>query len=311
MASAHSRKAGPRRKHRGTEGAIRYKSRIDTGADLTAHDRLHHSGDLLALGSVRLAQTDRDWQRARALEHHHVVLPRTAMGIRQGGRPVFVADPLHLTLHDPGVPYRREAIGNDDDHSDYLMLHPALAEELLGTPARFAAGQCGLDPPAFVAWWRLLRLAARRAAAEHPNVEPADSLALEEAALAWLSRFEVRDRRASGRTAAAGANRAVQRARRVLAESWRVPLSVSAIASAVHVSPFHLARRFRAETGLTLHGYRRALRARAALAEIEAHAGRLNALARTLGYVDLPHMSRELRQAFGVTPGEWARLGSG
>jgi AraC-like DNA-binding protein len=249
------------------------QARMETGGDLTLHDRLHFSGELIAVGSVRLAPGQRAWNRARALEHHHVVLPRTAMGIRQGGQPVFVADPLHLTLHNPGVPYRREAIGANGDHSDYLMLHPDLAAELLGRRARFACGQNALNAQSYLALRWLIRLAERGT----------DALQVEEAALAWLARMDTRGGPVNG-----GAAGPVMRARRVLAEHWREGLTVSELARAAHVSPFHLARRFRAQTGLTLHGYRMALKARAALAEIDGHVGQLDGLARSLGYVDLP-----------------------
>lgn len=275
--------------------------------DLTTHDTLLHRGELLAVGTVRVAAQHVQFTRSKALCHHHVVLPRSAMTIRQGARPAFVADRMHLTLHDPGVPYRREAIAGMPDLSDYIMLDASLAEELLGRQRRFAMGQRLLSAPGYVVAQALLRsargvFASRPCASAHEPAAAVDHLALEEGILCWLGQHVMADGAPPPRAA-----RPVARARRFLAEHAARAPTLAEVARAACVSPFHLTRCFRAETGLSLQGYRRALQARAALMDMHLHAGCLQALARQLGYVDLPHLSRSLRQAFGIAPRQWLR----
>ena len=76
-------------------------------------------------------------------------------------------------------------------------------------------------------------------------------------------------RRAATRQAAAHARDASTRSPKQRRRGWRrsfgQPIRLTALARALHTSPFHLARVFRSETGFTVEGYRQALRLRAAL----------------------------------------------
>jgi AraC-like DNA-binding protein len=88
------------------------------------------------------------------------------------------------------------------------------------------------------------------------------------------------------------------------AEPWRL----DALARAVHVSPFHLSRQFRAATGETIA--RTLLRIRLALA-LERLAGGEDDLARLaldLGFAHHSHFSARFRAAFGVAPSAMRRI---
>jgi AraC-like DNA-binding protein len=278
------------------------------GSDLTLADRLHLDGELLAVGSIALACDAPAFGAPKALAHHHIVLPRNAMAIVQDRRAAFVADPVMVTLHDPGVPYWREPIAGLADDSDYLALQPALAEELLAGARRFDCGQRLLDARGFAAAQALF--SAARQGRLRPGLQ-AEEAAIEvaAAALRGLRSRPARTARVVSLTASARGARArldaVGRAKRVLAERLDESLSLADVARAACVSPWHLTREFRARTGLTLHAYVMALRVRRALLELERWQGRLDQLAAALGYAGLPHLSRSFRQAFGVGPREW------
>lgn len=279
------------------------------GSDLTPFDHIHLDSELLAVGSFRLDCDAPAFRSPKALAHHHVVLPRQAMGIVQDGRAAFVADPVMVTLHDPGVPYWREAIAGRADDSDYVVLQPQLVEELLGGASRFEAGQSLLDARGYALGHALFG-AARQG--RLPPGLPGEEMALRFAARALGGVRSRPARTARVLLAGAGTRRvprldAVGRAKRVLAERFDSLPSLAAVARDAHVSPFHLTREFRARTGLTLHQYAMALKARYALLELERHAGRLERLALDLGYVGLPHLSRHFKAAFGVGPREWLR----
>ena len=54
-----------------------------------------------------------------------------------------------------------------------------------------------------------------------------------------------------------------------LGRRFAQPLTLSEIAAALGVSPFHLCRTFRRVSGMTLHAYRNELRLRSALEQLE------------------------------------------
>jgi AraC-like DNA-binding protein len=74
------------------------------------------------------------------------------------------------------------------------------------------------------------------------------------------------------------------------------------LACALHASPFHLARVFRAETGFSLEGYPRALRLKAALERLPESGDSLTALALELGFASHSHFTETFRREFGVAP---------
>lgn len=73
------------------------------------------------------------------------------------------------------------------------------------------------------------------------------------------------------------------------------------IAAAAGASPFHACRVFRAETGMSIHEYRMALRLRMGLEQLETRE-RLSALAYRLGFSSHSHFTDATRLHFGVSP---------
>lgn len=89
--------------------------------------------------------------------------------------------------------------------------------------------------------------------------------------------------------------------------NYRGPLTVRAIADAIHVSPSHLAHRFRLETGMTVKEYVTRVRvemARRMLLETDA---KLDSIANAVGFCDAPHLSRVFVQYTRLRPGEYRR----
>jgi AraC-like DNA-binding protein len=76
---------------------------------------------------------------------------------------------------------------------------------------------------------------------------------------------------------------------------------LTALASAVGWSPWHLSRVFHRTIGCTLGVYRRQLRVRAVLDELPGAPG-LAALAASAGFADQAHMTRAVRAETGRTP---------
>ena len=93
-------------------------------------------------------------------------------------------------------------------------------------------------------------------------------------------------------------------AKAVLAARVRETVRLEQIALALAVSPFHLCRVFRAQTGYTLHGFQTELRLRMALDQLDAFHGDLAGLAVDLGFAHHSHLTRSFRRAFGSTPSD-------
>ena len=109
------------------------------------------------------------------------------------------------------------------------------------------------------------------------------------------------DRVASGRPATVAARRRlVGAAREALALAPDTGLLE--LAQRLAVSPHHLSRAFRDETGQTFSGYRNRLRVRCALERLGEGEPSLARLAADLGFSDHAHMTRVIRDDVGETP---------
>ena len=76
------------------------------------------------------------------------------------------------------------------------------------------------------------------------------------------------------------------------------------VADTANLSPFHLARIFKAHTGLTLHAYRQQLRLAMALQCLQGGMRNLADLAAGLGYSSQSHMGFAFQRELGVTPAQ-------
>jgi AraC-like DNA-binding protein len=269
--------------------------------DLTRHDKVLWRGELVALASIGLHCDAPQFRAPKALARAHLVLPRSTMGIVQEGARPFIADPMMLTVHLPGVAFRREPVGGQHDLSDYLMLGDAALDEL----GLRSGGQCAIAAADYADAQALFAAArAGRLARQTP-------LATEEAVLTLAARLA----RGAGQRAAPASPKqtpservhwdAVARAKRVLAQQGSERWTLADVAGRASVSPFHLTRLFRQRTGLGLHQYAMALKARRCLLVIDRYAGRIERLASELGYTDAAHLTRHFRRAFGRSPREW------
>ena len=82
------------------------------------------------------------------------------------------------------------------------------------------------------------------------------------------------------------------------AERW----TLEGLARGVGWTPFHLAHRFRAHTGTSVHRYLIDLRTAAAVQRIEADDASLATIAADLGFAHHSHLTTTLRRRLGLTP---------
>lgn len=225
-----------------------------------------------------------------------------------------VANPNHALFLARGQAYRMSFPGNRGD--DCLVLCfaddklPVLLEEIAGTDT-LASPQldthCLLPAKAMIE----RELLQRRVAAER-----IDALAVEELALSLLA-ASAKAASKDGRRAAAPAARAATAARRKAAvEDVKELLSLrpdvgwtlAELASAVALSPFHLARVFREQVGVPVHQYVVRNRIAKALEAMRHGETDLSRLAQDHGFAHHSHFTSTFRAAFGMTPSQFLRI---
>ena len=86
---------------------------------------------------------------------------------------------------------------------------------------------------------------------------------------------------------------------------FRDPMSLEAIARASHMSRFHFARAFRAETGMSTMQYVRWRRVHEAKRLLRTGGIPLATIATDLGYFDQSHFKRAFRSVTGLRPQEY------
>ena len=212
----------------------------------------------------------------RGAEEHNgaadVLLPRRGVFAVHAGRETLVADPGSALVLGAGATYRVSHPAEGGDRCTALRFAPPVHEEALGD---LATRSLRMEAPAFA-----------------PQ-DPEDALLL----LARLARA------APLRCSTTGERRAGE-VRALLASDpgrrWRL----EHVAAAVHCSPYHLARQFRAATGETIARHLLLLRLALALDRLEQGEDDLARLAAELGFASHSHLSARFRAAYGRPPSQ-------
>ncbi|WP_157592297.1 AraC family transcriptional regulator [Solirubrobacter soli] len=241
------------------------------------------------LGEFRCAPGDPAWDEVNTNmgAWPHVVFPRSHVLIEQDGARPVLTTPNHVVFYKPHQLYRRGLRDPRGDRSVWLEVSPALLEE---TPV----GPLGPSDA------RTYALAVALA------TPPAERLVAEEAAMRLLD-LALRGAGVRPEPRRAGTLRVhaelVEAAKELLIARVAEPPVLSEVAAALYVSPFHLARVFRARTGFSLAGYVHGLRLRRAVDRLAAEPSvDLSRLALELGYCSSSHFTDRFRAAFGCPP---------
>jgi AraC-like DNA-binding protein len=236
-------------------------------------------------------------------EGHHIVFPTTSVGICVMSEEPFLTCPNHAVLYNPGDQYKRHLISAAGDRSIFMIVRPDLLQALAadspavdGEDLRFASRLVPMGPKAHLARWGLFRHLLRE--------READPLLVEETCFFILNSvlFETRASN-TGRN-----HRVVDAAKALLIQRYTEPLTLNHIGRELFVSPFHLARLFRAETGYTLHGYVTQLRLRHALDLLADPHLDVHQVGIRVGFSTHSHFTESFRKAFHVTPSVARRM---
>jgi AraC-like DNA-binding protein len=244
---------------------------------------------------------------------HSMTFVRRGVFVRQIGRQRMIADPNHIVFFVRERPFRITHVAGCTDECTVFSLRMDVLLDVFGRRDPHADAQpgrpFGLDAvPASADLHRAhLELFAQVRSRMLTDVAAEEAvIRLFERMLADAHPAPSRQDRSSAATRRAHAEIG-EAAQRLLASRFRQPLSLDDVAGAVHTSPFHLCRIFRATTGRSIAAYRNQLRLRAALERLACGASDITALAFELGYADHSHLTNSFRRAFGVAPAAFRR----
>jgi AraC family transcriptional regulator len=266
-------------------------------------ERILYQSPLVAIGEFACPPQSPRWHEPNTIiGGPFAVFPHRSVVIQHAGQEPVLANPNHVVFYNAGETYRRRL--HDERGSRCLFVAPRgpLLDELTVGRGEFPFGHGPGAADAYV-----VQHAVHRHLLESPAV---DQLFVEEAITQAVARATAdageqagRRRRAARRETTSGLHRAtVEEAKSLLTGDVATNTSLARLAERLHASPFHLARMFRAHTGFSLHGYRKQLRLRLALEQLQDRELDLSTIAHRLGFASHSHFTDSFRRAFGIPP---------
>ncbi|HEX3552549.1 MAG TPA: helix-turn-helix transcriptional regulator [Thermoanaerobaculia bacterium] len=240
---------------------------------------------------------------------HVVAFAHAGSYVLHDRRGRVLVDATRVTFVDACAPFQTSHPYGCGDRGSSLMVRGDLLAEALAPhdpgvqdrpAALFRLAHAPVSPRTALAQ----RLLVRRL--ESPVA--CDPLAVEETALGVLETV-LRESfgGGSGRVPASretpgDRRQRVEAARGFLLNQFRSVRRLAEVAAAAGVSPFHLCRIFKAETGTSVHAHLNRLRLRAALGELLAGVEDLTDLALDLGYSSHSHFTAAFHREYGLPP---------
>jgi AraC-like DNA-binding protein len=254
--------------------------------------------DGIAIEDVRCSSPKGSWSQPEQTAHYSIVFVRRGCFRRLTDDCEALLDPVSVYFERPGQVQRFAHPNDDGDTCTQIVLAEHVLTSIAGGALQLPDKPL-LTSPNVDLEHRLLLTSVR---------DPVDRFAIAERVLRLVGSVLFLARPESvvgGRSSTIAARRrTVDAAREALAAD--PGLGLLQLARTVAVSPHHLSRIFRAETGETISRYRNRVRVRLALERLAEGDDRLARLARDLGFADQAHLSRVVRREVGSPP-SWLR----
>jgi AraC-like DNA-binding protein len=286
---------------------------------------------LVGIGTMRMSPGHSEMNRDRvAYVWPTVSFPRLPYSIRFDREDAVQGDRNTAVLTSVGSVMRRTGMTDRGIDNVWLDVHPNVLADMIS-----AATGSSRDPDARFPWrytplptaplLAVTRLAARvrqqggtPAMASPPDPARSKqaggpkSLEIEETILGAIAATvkaaataHAPTRRRPPSVAQAKFHReAIDEVRRRLAVAPEDRHSLTQLAAAVHVSPFHLCRLFKRHTGVPIHRYLERLRLRAAMVDAVETRSRMLDIALRHGFCSESHLSNAFLKEFGQRPSD-------
>ena len=241
-----------------------------------------------------------------------VVFPREPVVIMQHGADPVVADANTTMVYNAMRQYRRRALSERGDRSEWFSVAPHLALEIARSLGMTADCPETMAPFTHTPCAPELYRDQRRLSVQLAD-DASDPLAMSEAVFDVFRRALQPGVTAKQRRSAA-ATEPTRKAHRDLAENAKAilgqrfsdRLTLDELSDELEVSPFHLARTFRHWTGQTVHKYLTSLRIAAAL-DFIATGMALTEVAAATGFSSHSHFTQTFGSLLGESPSAWRR----
>lgn len=255
--------------------------------------RILVSTELFTLAEVRCSVVRDGWTEPEPVNGYALVSPSRGMYLRRVDGREHLVDTTSAYVEEPGsVQQIRHPRG--EDRCAVIALSTDLMASIGGCEPRVGDHLLHVDP--YVnSRWRLLRAAVDRQDVDGEITERLLDV------LVTLIRQVHPQRVDAGRPATAEAHtRIVNEVRLLLHDNPRV--SLIELSRELSVSPHHLSRIFKRQTGIPVSRYRNVLRVGIGLSHLSDGHPDLAQLAVELGFADHAHFSRTVRELTGSTP---------
>jgi AraC family transcriptional regulator len=264
-------------------------------------------GELLQVMHVRARPSPQEHAEIERQSVNVVVLPLAGVfTMHEGPRKRAIATPSHAALIAAGRPYRTSLLTNAGDECLALRF----SASALGRLAPESMSVDGFDLSAFetctpLAPGALLARGLLWRNFKHGEWDPLEVEEIGAALLVGALRAARKSGRSWERTSRARPARRLRQVGRVLEAVSTHPdrkWTLGALAALAHVSPWHLSRVFREETGASVHQYVIRARLGKALDAVFDSDADLSSIAHEAGFASHSHFTARFRDSFGVTP---------
>jgi len=262
----------------------------------------------LWFAALTCPRDDDEWGEHNVTTHPIVALPLSPVWQVHDGGPRTLMTPNSAVFHHDGGEYHRERFLDRSYRCLFFFPSERLVRRIVAEADERAAGADAFRFPlrTVPVGGRILTMARRLAGglASGGGRDGDAERVFEVLRLTVLSAFPSRRPRPGTRPSTIRARtELVEGAKAMMASRFGDPMPLEEIAGALHVSPYHLARVFRAETGYSVHGYLTNLRVREGLVRLADGAGSdIAALGADLGFSSHSHFTAAFRGAMGVVP---------
>lgn len=281
------------------------------------HNELYFRGSMVWIGRFECHHTHAQFDGEHLYQGHHMVIfPRTQLELTILGRAKLISSPNLAVFYNNGMVYKRGYLTEQGDRNDNFQFRQTLLTEILATydpdvrcrehPFKFT--HTFVSRENFV---RQRRLAAAALQHNQPDSLWVDEMGIELLEALVADSFHQRGIRPKLKQTTDKTHRQLAfEAQRLLATRYDEHLTLKTISTELYVSPYHLSRVFRQQTGSTLHNFLAQLRLRIARDRISDYANNITRLALDVGYATHSHFTEAFHRNFGYPPSQFVHITS-
>lgn len=283
----------------------------ESRATFESTDVIHYRSKQLTIGTFYCPPWHPQFNDSGPIGGWLIVFPHSSVIITQEGRKPFVADLNTTVFYNQHQTYRRDKLSEKGDLSHWFSFHPDLVMAALEPydpsvcerPRHpFPFTHTLSHPALYLQHYLFTRLLAQNSCSDALFVEETANTILRQLVDRAYQQRGIEKMRVRGRVPH---HDLINEVRAYLALHFQSDLSLEQIAQIFYISPYHLCRLFKKQTGVTIHHYLNQLRLRTSLDYVAQPDTDLTTLGIQLGYASHSHFTYTFRKTFHTTPSQF------